>query len=319
MENNLITPLIKIEKLVPVMEQSITAFFKSHKTQTSKTYLQSLSNFFGFLDDSNNLCAIELLSSSHVRQYINHLEQEGKSPNTIRKEIAAISSLFDFLVREEIVSKNIVKNLKRPKAQNKKEFAALTKSEVNLVFLTLNTKRKSYPLHRALLAVGFYTGLRGREILNLKIQDYAQYKQIRVFKLKIKGDIYRTIPLHPFVVECIDFYIAQMEEKSPFKSDDFLFQPMRMLKSKKKGPLQLLTFLHVLKTALKNAGINREDDFFKYSSHLMRSSLATILLNDQNTALDEVQEVLGHKSPTTTTKYIKRKKDLLKSPLLKIQ
>jgi hypothetical protein len=63
-------------------------------------------------------------------------------------------------------------------------------------FPVLNPKRFSYELHRAVLAVGFFTGHRSAEIRGLRVNKLGSVNGIRVLNLQIKGDRRHEIPLH---------------------------------------------------------------------------------------------------------------------------
>jgi len=139
-----------------------------------------------------------------------------------------------------------------------------------------------------------------------------------VLQTRIKGGRIHHVPLHSFVVTCIDDYLEKRLEKNDSLSEnDWLFAPLRKTKKTANTPLLPGTLKHVFSQSLKNANINRSD-LLRYGPHVMRTTLATVLLNEENAPLDEVQDVLGHSSPTTTTRYIKRKRNLENSTLLKM-
>jgi integrase len=51
--------------------------------------------------------------------------------------------------------------------------------------------------HRALLGVGFYTGLRSREIRFLKISDITEVDGHRIIRTMIKGGKPHEVPINP--------------------------------------------------------------------------------------------------------------------------
>ena len=83
--------------------------------------------------------------------------------------MSAVSSLCKHLAHEGFIEKDLSYGLKRPRSDNRRETADFSDDEVKLLFSALDEKKRSFTSHRALLAVGFYTGLRSAEIRHLKL------------------------------------------------------------------------------------------------------------------------------------------------------
>ena len=79
---------------------------------TRETYGKSLQIFFDWLE----LHALNVfnLNSIDVDDYVNYITRQYKMNNSIRERIAAVSSFFSFLERNDIISKNYFKGCRRP-------------------------------------------------------------------------------------------------------------------------------------------------------------------------------------------------------------
>jgi integrase/recombinase XerD len=159
----------------------------------------------------------------------------------------------------------------------KRFFATINKEELELLkqarYERLNTV---YHRNNLMLDFLFYTGIRVKELVNLKYQDY-QDKSLRIHG---KGNKIRFI----FVPDFLTKYFNS--------SSDYLF---RTKNNKKLDPAQIRLMIY---QKTKKAGIDKH-----ISPHTFRRSFAT-LLNNKEVRLTTIQKLLGHRSIETTTTYI---------------
>lgn len=299
-----------------VLIESYFAFLANKADTTSITYRQTTEEFLQFVGSKFSIGRVEDINRNHIIFYRKALENKGLAHKTILKKLSAVSSFCKFLGFEGFIDKDITYGIKRPKTQNKRETAGLTDDEVRRIFETMNSKSHSYHLHKAILAVGFYTGLRSQEIRSIRMESYGKAQGHTVLKAVIKGAKNHIIPLNPFVVRAIDDLIERKQELDHEISDkSYLFSS---LKFKLNKPLKPNSLKHIFDSALKRAGIETNNKLIRHSPHSMRASLASHLLNSKDTPLEDVQRLLGHSSPTTTQKYNKRVKSMDKSPVYRI-
>jgi site-specific recombinase XerD len=306
----------KIDLAKSSLEETYKAFLANKSKSTAIAYHHAVGEFLVYVGQHHGLKSVGNLSRNHIILFKNCLEENGHSGKTILKKLAAISSFTKFLAFEGHVQKDISYGITRPKSDNRRETADFSDSEVRLMLSSLNSNYKSYPLHYAILAVGFYTGLRSSEIRNLKIGDYGKIGGICVLRTIIKGDKQHTIPLNPIAIDSIEKLIEKKRELGhPLEPESYLFTSLKFTIA---NPLSASGLRQVFDRALTLSGINTKDSLERYSPHSMRASIAGHLLNTQDTPLEDVQRLLGHSSPTTTQRYNKRKKDLTKSPVYRI-
>lgn len=296
-------------------QKSILSFFCTEKSElTVKEYKRSCLEFLGFI--SQDISRLSLVTRNHLIMYQKSLTDKGLSNLTILKRISAVSSLCKHLAHDGHIEKDLSYGLKRPKARVSKQTADLSDKEVKAVFDNLNTKSRSFTSHRAMLAIGFYTGLRSSEIRNLKMSNLSSLKGHRILALNIKGDKYHELPLSPFVYHCIEEHINFLRSIgiNTDADDQILFPGLNPFSNKPMSPEALSK---VFSKALERAGIVKSS-VRRYSPHSMRATLAGHLLNTKSVPLEQVQKALGYSSPTTTQKYNKRKDSFEKSALYKV-
>ena len=298
--------------------RSLTAFFNSFEsTLTKREYTAASREFLSLV--SKHIGELSELSRDHVISYQAWLRSKGRSRNTINKKISAISSLCKHLAFEGICDKDLTYGVKRPPATNKRETADFTNDEIKRIFATLNPRLKFYTSHRAILAVGFYTGLRSREIRTLKIKNIGEVAGHRVLNLVIKGGKPLEVPLTPFAYNALAEHLRFLAEKYKIDTEDkeqWVFPSLGP--TFKNEPITASGLRAILNTKLKQAGIPISS-IRRYSPHSMRASIAGHLLNDQEVPLEQVQKLLGHSSPATTQRYNKRITAHDKSPVYKIE
>lgn len=302
--------------LDPGLEKTLAAFFCSQGSElTSREYLRAGREFLGL--SFQDIQSISELSRDHLIFYQKWLKQRGQAQKTILKKMSAVSSLCKHLAHEGFIAKDLSYGLKRPRSDNRRETADFSDDEVRKLFAALDPKRKSFTSHRALLAVGFYTGLRSAEIRHLKVYNLSEIKGHRVLSLRIKGDKPHEVPLNPFAYCCISEHIERLsmlgfDIQDP---DQWLFPSLSPIRNSPISSTALEKILKVLinKSGIPCAGVRR------YSPHSMRATLAGHLLNVVEAPLDQVQITLGHASPATTIKYNKREANHDKNPLYRIE
>lgn len=140
--------------------------------------------------------------------------------------------------------------------------------------------------HRIVLSLIYSAGLRGREVINLKISDIDfERKTIHIRQSKYKKD--RIVPLSDIIATGLKKYLS-------------VEHPYVYLFNGKDGQSQYSVqgLSWVIKEALKRTSIKKEINL-----HLLRHSYATHLLED-GVNIVTVKELLGHAQISTTIIYL---------------
>jgi len=228
-------------------------------------------------------------------------EQDGAAPSTVRRRLAALSSLFKHLVRHGAASRNPVVDVTRPNI-NREEGSTLAFSKAQARKLldapaegTLAGLRD-----RAILSVGLQVGLRRAEIAALRVGDLHQNRGFDALRLTRKGGRRDALAINPQTATRIRAYLARgghgVEHDGP------LFRPLRG-NGKPHDPAGRLdpdTIDRLVRKYSARIGLARG-----YSAHSMRATFITTAL-ENGAQLEDVQKAAGHRDPSTTKLYDRR-------------
>jgi len=157
----------------------------------------------------------------------------------------------------------------------------LNRSELKELF-----KAPTLLKHRILLALIYSAGLRGQEVINLKIADVDfERKTIHIRQSKYKKD--RIVPLSDLMATGLKKYLVA---EHPY---EYLFNG-----KEPDGRYSIKGLSWVMREALKKTGIKKEVNL-----HSLRHSYATHLLED-GLNIVTVKELLGHAEIVTTMLYL---------------
>lgn len=285
------------------------AFFlkneKNYSNYTIVSYRNDLIQFFNYLklyrilkDDK-----IEYVDRSVMRKYIVYLKKSDYSARSISRKISTVRSFFKFCLRESIIKVNPTINLITPKIDKKLPYF-LYLQEVNKLIET-PLKNTIFGIRdRAILELLYGTGIRVGELVNLNICNIDLYeKTIIVFG---KGSKERILPLGNPSIRAIQEYLTSRNlfEKKIFVNKNDL---EALFLNRLGGRLTTRSIRRIIIKYMKMAGLNK-----KISPHVLRHSFATHLLGG-GADLRSVQELLGHKSLSTTQIYTHITKERLKT------
>ena len=116
----------------------------------------------------------------------------------MRRKLAALSSLFEYLCEKNAVTHNPVKGVKRPAANNNEgKTPALSNDQARQLLEappedTLKGKRD-----RAILVTLLYHGIRRQELCNLRIKDYQRRTGMMMFHVHGKRKKEGFVPVEP--------------------------------------------------------------------------------------------------------------------------
>lgn len=232
---------------------------------------------------------------SDLRSFLEYCYDRKLKKSSIERKIAVIKSFFTYLHRNGIINENPSKKLIYPKKEKRlpkflylKEYEELTNFEIN-DFFDLRDK--------AAISLFYSTGARISEIAGATVKDI----DLDTGRLKVsgKGSVERMLFLTDETASLIKKYLRDRDIKFAVKSE-FIFVNKFGRGISVKGMYNL-----VMKRAA-SAGLS-----YKLSPHTLRHSFATELLN-KGADIRAVQEMLGHRSLSTTQVYTHTTKARLK-------
>jgi integrase/recombinase XerD len=228
-------------------------------------------------------------------------ESDRTAPSTVRRRLAALSSLFKHLVRHNHVEKNPVSEVDRP-AINREEGTTLafSKDQARRLLDIPDETTLEGLRDRAILAVGLQIGLRRAEIAALKVGDLHQNRGYDSLRIVRKGGRRDALAIHPKTAQRIRAYLDIASHGGDL--DGPLFRPLSLNRKRQetRRAMHPDAIDRVLRKHAGALGLNRG-----YPAHSMRATFITTAL-ENGCSLDNVQRAAGHREPGTTKLYDRR-------------
>ena len=283
------------------MERQIRLFLKFIETEKklSKNTLQSYERDLKQFEDyiNYNKVLYTHVHEKHIKSYMEELEEEGKKPSTISRNIASIRSFYLFLVRKSKVKEDPTAHIQSPKIE-KRVPSVLTSKEVELLLEQPKTEDLKGIRDKAMLEFAYATGMRVTEIISLDMEDIHLNEGYVVCKNANKQ---RTIPLGKLAQKALKDYIEN-SRNILIKNDkeQALFVNINGRRLTRQG------FWKIIKYYKEQAHIEKD-----ITPHVLRHSFATHLLNN-GADLKSIQVMLGHSDISSTQVYMQFQDDGIK-------
>ena len=272
---------------------------KGYSANTCRAYRHDLEEFFTFAnigqnDENAASSALNALGPRHVdglmiRKYLGYLYNKN-ARSTVARKLSAIRSFFGYLIKHRVLENNPAEFVHTPRQQK----TIPTYLPVDEMFRLLDSIQDHTVLglrNRAMFETLYSSGIRVSELAGMNISDMDFSKSlIRVIG---KGGKHRIVPIGRKALAAVKAYRIQLQRESEIASDGT--GPLFL--NKNKGRLTTRSIGRILKKLVDTCGL-----ISPVSPHALRHSFATHML-DAGADLRTVQELLGHKSLTTTQKY----------------
>jgi len=228
-------------------------------------------------------------------------ESEGTEASTIRRRLAALSSLFKHLVRHGEVQRNPVADVERPNInRDEGSTLAFSKAQARKVLDAPDAETIPGLRDRAILSVGLQVGLRRAEIAALRVGDLHQNRGFDSLRLTRKGSKKDALAINPQTAQRIRAYLDAAGHAEDLEGP--MFRPLRH-NGKQQSPRRHMNpdaIGRVVRKFAYRIGLDRG-----YSAHSMRATFITTAL-DNGCNLEDVQRAAGHADPSTTKLYDRR-------------
>jgi integrase/recombinase XerD len=249
-----------------------------HKPKTIKAYVGCVVRFAQHFDKSPRF-----LGPDQIRSYLLYLINDRHvAPSTYNQALCALK----FLYRVTLGKDWDLGGLARCRRQTKLP-VVLSLDEVTRFFQAITRLR-----HRAILMTAYAAGLRVSEVLALHVDDIdSQRMVIRIRQAKGSKD--RYVMLSPRLLTLLREYWKVHRRRKGYRPSPWLFPgnvPGR--------PLTARPVYDACEAACLAAGLSKH-----VRVHTLRHSFATHLLED-GTDLRTIQILLGHRSLSTTARYL---------------
>jgi len=290
-----------------------TWFANIDNPQTRRAYQRDIQEFMVFtgIDRPDQF---RIVVRAHLLAWRGDLERRALSGATIRRKLAALSSLFDYLCEANAVTSNPVKGVKRPKNENQQEgkTPAIGDHQARSLLNAPDIATLAGQRDRAILSTLLYHGLRRAELCALTVGDVQPRRGVKHLRVYGKGGKLRYVPLHPGTAEVIDVYLQAAGHGDD--TNGALFRPLK--NNRHDNARASITEDGVYKMLASYASTVKID-VARFGPHALRATAATNAL-DHEADIAKVQEWLGHANIATTRIYDRRKTRPEDSPTFKV-
>ncbi len=228
-------------------------------------------------------------SRANIIAYLLHLQKHGRSSATVARRLAAIKAFYQFLVQENVLSRDPSADLESPK-QPKRLPHVLTVKEVELLLKQPDPNTVPGSRDKAMLELLYATGMRVSELVGLEVGHVNL--AMGFVRCTGKGNKERIVPVGSVAVKYLYNYLEKGRPhliRSPEETALFINHHGQRLT--RQG------FWKIIKKYAEKARIEK-----RITPHTLRHSFATHLL-ENGADLRSVQEMLGHADISTTQVY----------------
>ena len=256
---------------------------KKYSNNTILSYHNDLKIYLNFLKEKSVLKVQE----KDVQIFLNQ-ERQDKNSRTIAHLLTVLNNFYQFLLKNQYLSKNPVEYIELPKLKKTLPTVLSHKEIESLLDIELVTKYDYR--NKAMLELLYSSGLRVSELVNLTVYDVQLSENI--VRIIGKGGKERIVPIDDYATKYLTIY---MNEYRPQLMKKQITNDLFLNNLGKKISRQAM-FKIIQQIALKK-GIRTH-----FSPHTLRHSYATHLL-ENGADLRSIQELLGHSSISTTQIY----------------
>ena len=282
-----------IDSFIEILEAE-----KGYSRNTCRAYQTDLKEFIRFAAGKGDAkgekqaksgLTLDDLDGLIIRKYLGFLHKKNKK-TTIARKLSAIRSFYRYLFKQGIIDNNPAETILTPK-QEAPIPAYLNVDDIFRLLDSIQTDTLLGLRNRAIFETLYSCGLRVSEVAGLNVFDVDAHSG--VVRVVGKGSRERVVPIGSKALDAIDAYRRRLagEFDIPVDSEGALFL------NKNNDRLTTRSIARILDQIVTQCSM-----LAPVSPHVLRHTFATHML-DAGADLRVVQELLGHKSLSTTQKY----------------
>ncbi len=278
---------------------------RSMSENTVEAYLHDIAMLRSHMQDTFAGVGVEGVELEHLQSLLVSINELGLAAATQARVLSGIKSFFQFLVLEEAIKKDPSELLDAPKLKRSLPHV-LSLAEIDKIFAEIDHSTPEGTRNHAMLETMYSCGLRVSELIGLCLSNL--YLDVGFIKVIGKGNKERLVPIGEAAIKYILLYKDHVRNHLPKivkGSEDILF-----LNRRGAGLSRVMVFM-ILKELGQKAGLKQN-----IHPHTLRHSFATHLV-EGGADLRAVQEMMGHKSITTTEIYTHLDRGYLRQTLEK--
>lgn len=280
-------------KLVPDVVDEFLLYLETIKGFSPNTIVSYRNDLKKFMFFCGKKKYIDELTFQDLRFAIPCMSEDGATPATINRYIAAVRTLFAYCRKLEYIDSNPSLRLRTVKA-DKPYHQVVTDQEMYKVCTSPDDKKMLWPARdKAIFEMLYSSGCRVSELCSLKFSSFSEgYKKAKILG---KGSKERFVFFERDALEALTAYLKErkklLQEKGIEEDPKFIFL------NQAGTPLTTGGLTWILSKYTSAEGINHH-----FSPHDFRHAFATALVNE-GLDIRKVQALLGHASVSTTQRY----------------
>jgi integrase/recombinase XerD len=278
---------------------------RSMSDNTVEAYLHDVAMLRNHMRDNFDGIGVEQVETAHLESLLAAIHDLELSAGTQARLLSGIKSFFRYLVLEEVIRKDPAELLEAPKLKRALPHV-LSLEEIEKLFTAIDHSKPEGQRNRAILETMYSCGLRVSEVIGLRLTNL--YLEAGFIKVLGKGNKERLIPIGEAAIKYITIYKEQIRvHLGTIKkgNEDVLFL------NRRGSALSRVMVFMILKELGQKTGLEHN-----IHPHTLRHSFATHLV-EGGADLRAVQEMMGHKSITTTEIYTHLDRSYLRQTLEK--
>lgn len=278
---------------------------RSMSDNTVEAYLHDVAMLRDHMQFAYEGLGVEKIRVEHLQSLLMAINELELSASTQARVLSGIKSFFRYLSLEEVIKKDPTQLLEAPKLKRALPHV-LSFDDIEKLFAAIDHSKPEGQRNRAMLETMYSCGLRVSEVINLCISNL--YLDVGFVKVIGKGNKERLVPIGETAVKQIQLYKDHVRVHLPKIAkgrEDILFL------NRRGGSLSRVMVFMILKELAAKAGLETN-----IHPHTLRHSFATHLV-EGGADLRAVQEMMGHKSITTTEIYTHLDRGYLRQTLEK--
>ena len=264
---------------------------KNASLHTISSYNKDISQFMEFLKARNlahDINGLANIGHTHIRTYLAQLQKRNYMKSTRARKLSTLRNFFKYLIREGYLKNNPIMNVSAPKRERRLP-VFLDKGKIIELLMAPKTETLLGMRDRAILETLYSGGLRVSELVGMNIRDIDFIAE--ALKVRGKGKQERMVPIGNEAVTAIKRYLDERKDDKGNGESQVVFTNRFGTRLSSRS-VQRLVAKYMKQIALQES----------ISPHTLRHTFATHMLS-AGANLRAVQELLGHKSISTTQIY----------------
>ena len=274
---------------------------RKYSLNTINSYISDINIFLEYL----HIQKLNYKDINHevIRSYLKYLDEKKYKNSSINRILSSLNDYYNYLTKCKVTKYNYFEDINRPRKE-KRLPNFINYSEYMSLLAIVEKEENEFLKARnlLLLEILFDTGLRVSEAVNIEINNINKKEQS--IKVLGKGNKERIVYYGDYAKNYLEDYL-NLRGNINIVDKEYLFLNKNYTRLTRRGVEYLIS--DISKKALLRQ---------KISPHTLRHSFATEMLNN-GCDIRSVQELLGHKSLSTTGIYTHVTNEVVRQEYLK--